>query len=232
MSLATASGRVANFYIVHHADHRGRAPSGGGRESGRLAEPDIPCSMQSTRGGGIQVRTACSRALWIHDSQRAGCNSCGIRFTFYRRRHHCRVCGEVVCRKCTRTVYLVNTASNVGLACIECAIPLASPRSTRPTCDFGVDMPSSWGTRPTCPTFLSSLERLSFDRPPSGCDSECALCIRQLAQGDEAVSLPCHHTFHGGCILPWLTAHDECPTCRHKLPRDATIVPNLFMCPL
>ena len=30
------------------------------------------------------------------------CNSCGVRFSFSERRHHCRNCGYVFCRNCSR----------------------------------------------------------------------------------------------------------------------------------
>ncbi|EQC29994.1 hypothetical protein SDRG_12274 [Saprolegnia diclina VS20] len=171
----------------------------------------------SACGGGIQVRSACSKALWVHDQARPHCNSCTAKFTFLRRRHHCRVCGEVVCRKCTRTVYLVNTSSNVGFACIECAIPLASPRATD-----DLDEPhSSWCMRPTCPTFLCTLERQSLEQLPPE-TPECALCIRELQGPWRVLQLPCHHAFHDACLLPWLKTHDACPTCTYQLPRDTT----------
>lgn len=34
--------------------------------------------------------------VWIPDSQAPTCMSCDLRFTFTKRRHHCRGCGKVV----------------------------------------------------------------------------------------------------------------------------------------
>ena len=39
---------------------------------------------------------------WVEDHERQGCVECGIKFTFTRRRHHCRGCGEIFCGRCSR----------------------------------------------------------------------------------------------------------------------------------
>ena len=42
-----------------------------------------------------------SRAIWISDSQVKRCYLCSNTFTFFNRKHHCRVCGRVFCGNCT-----------------------------------------------------------------------------------------------------------------------------------
>ena len=38
---------------------------------------------------------------WVPDSNRSSCTICKEPFSvFFRRRHHCRACGEVVCYEC------------------------------------------------------------------------------------------------------------------------------------
>ena len=34
------------------------------------------------------------------------------------------------------------------------------------------------------------------------------------------IEMPCEHTFHQECILPWLKEHNSCPKCRFELPTE------------
>ncbi|KAG9410500.1 hypothetical protein AC1031_018541 [Aphanomyces cochlioides] len=38
---------------------------------------------------------------WVPDTERFRCHVCTRNFTSFRRKHHCRMCGEVVCSNCT-----------------------------------------------------------------------------------------------------------------------------------
>jgi anaerobic ribonucleoside-triphosphate reductase len=40
------------------------------------------------------------KAFWMPDSVSKECYECGDKFTTFRRRHHCRVCGQIFCSKC------------------------------------------------------------------------------------------------------------------------------------
>ncbi|OMJ81015.1 hypothetical protein SteCoe_18630 [Stentor coeruleus] len=40
-----------------------------------------------------------NRQYWIPDSETKSCNDCGLNFTAFRRRHHCRFCGMIFCKK-------------------------------------------------------------------------------------------------------------------------------------
>jgi len=39
--------------------------------------------------------------LWIPDEDAVECMMCRVQFRFYRRRHHCRACGKVLCHRCS-----------------------------------------------------------------------------------------------------------------------------------
>lgn len=45
-----------------------------------------------------------SRDFWMKDENATTCFGCGRPFTTFRRKHHCRVCGQIFCSNCTRFV--------------------------------------------------------------------------------------------------------------------------------
>lgn len=45
--------------------------------------------------------------------------------------------------------------------------------------------------------------------------TECAVCLEKFKADDELLSLPCNHSFHKACLLPWIESnHSCCPCCR------------------
>ncbi|XP_070571161.1 1-phosphatidylinositol 3-phosphate 5-kinase-like [Ptychodera flava] len=40
------------------------------------------------------------KQYWMPDSNCKECYDCGDKFTTFRRRHHCRVCGQIFCNRC------------------------------------------------------------------------------------------------------------------------------------
>lgn len=70
---------------------------------------------------------------WVNDKDRACCHLCFKSFTNTRRRHHCRACGEIICRACS--VYKSVDLQTVGLttlrvckACMGSSSTLAADR--------------------------------------------------------------------------------------------------------
>ena len=43
-------------------------------------------------------------------------------------------------------------------------------------------------------------------------NKKCLICLEDMETNQEY--LPCAHSFHGNCIIPWLEQHDECPICK------------------
>ena len=41
-------------------------------------------------------------------------------------------------------------------------------------------------------------------------------------------TLPCGHTFHIACIIPWLAHNPTCPNCRELIPHEKRFVRNSF----
>jgi hypothetical protein len=82
-------------------------------------------------GGSIRRAYAkCSTALdyryvgWVFDDDVDSCMICGDYFTLFRRRHHCRVCGNLICGSCsTGTVRIKEIQSDEKMrACDNCYI--------------------------------------------------------------------------------------------------------------
>eukprot|EP00808_Paulinella_micropora_P020149 g78770.t1 len=53
--------------------------------------------------------------LWEADDARVNCPVCDKAFGFFRRKHHCRMCGRIVCDPCSKqTRPLMYRASPTG----------------------------------------------------------------------------------------------------------------------
>lgn len=79
--------------------------------------------------------------------------------------------------------------------------------------DSGEIVPSSAG--------IDSV-KVDMDKGSVNSISTCAICIEDYEKGDELRQLPCHHTFHVGCIDPWLTQKcSACPLCKFVLEDGA-----------
>ncbi|RLN86482.1 hypothetical protein BBJ28_00003674 [Nothophytophthora sp. Chile5] len=85
----------------------------------------------------IAKQTLILQGNWVPDDSRPACTICSRRFNFmYRRRHHCRLCGDVICKTCyvMRSVPSadidtgrgVSTASAIGQTkfCVRCVMGL------------------------------------------------------------------------------------------------------------
>ena len=90
--------------IVSHAEalgevlRKGSATSGDGLEPGVTSAVDCVISllaMPQFRHGNIECE-------WQPDSARAECGQCRRSFNLFRRRHHCRSCGGLMCSKCVK----------------------------------------------------------------------------------------------------------------------------------
>ncbi|OBS57869.1 hypothetical protein A6R68_11002 [Neotoma lepida] len=117
--------------------------------------------VADSNGGtaGIESRKLSSKTR--RDKEKPGCKSCGETFnSITKRRYHCKLCGEVICRKCSEFKAENSKQSRV---CRECFLeePLvpASPSSDTPTeLKLNAEKASSVDPRPS---LLCSTLRLS-----------------------------------------------------------------------
>uniref|UniRef100_A0A8D0CPF5 Zinc finger FYVE-type containing 9 n=1 Tax=Sander lucioperca TaxID=283035 RepID=A0A8D0CPF5_SANLU len=72
--------------------------------------------------------------VWVPDSQAPVCMKCDVKFTFTKRRHHCRACGKVFCATCCslkcRLMYMDRKEARV---CVTCHSALTSAQSWETT---------------------------------------------------------------------------------------------------
>ena len=50
---------------------------------------------------------------------------------------------------------------------------------------------------------------------PTGRSTEvsCSVCMDDYVDGDRLATMPCGHSFHLGCLRPWLERSRRCPMC-------------------
>ncbi|GMS95691.1 hypothetical protein PENTCL1PPCAC_17866, partial [Pristionchus entomophagus] len=68
-------------------------------------------------------------AVWVPDSEAVRCMSCGrTHFNFFfQRRHHCRACGNVVCRACSSHSLKISSLKKGPVrVCDQCFVKLSS----------------------------------------------------------------------------------------------------------
>ncbi|XP_051957198.1 zinc finger FYVE domain-containing protein 9-like isoform X2 [Xyrauchen texanus] len=81
-----------------------------GRKGSLNALPTQRCSSLGT-----------TAPQWVPDSQAPLCMKCGSKFSFTRRRHHCRACGKVFCVVCCDLRFkLTHLGGKEGRVCVTC----------------------------------------------------------------------------------------------------------------
>uniref|UniRef100_A0A3Q2QAF3 Zinc finger FYVE-type containing 9 n=1 Tax=Fundulus heteroclitus TaxID=8078 RepID=A0A3Q2QAF3_FUNHE len=86
--------------------------------------------LQAGQQGALHRKLGELAPVWVPDSQAPVCMKCDVRFTFTKRRHHCRACGKVFCAACCsvkcRLAYMDRKEARV---CVTCHSALTSVQS-------------------------------------------------------------------------------------------------------
>jgi hypothetical protein len=71
----------------------------------------------------VQSDSGRRMVVWEPDDWSNECHDCNQRFTWYRRRHHCRSCGKLFCHTCTNQRILLKQVNmhNKVRVCEKCA---------------------------------------------------------------------------------------------------------------
>uniref|UniRef100_A0A6A7G6Q8 Pleckstrin domain-containing protein n=1 Tax=Hirondellea gigas TaxID=1518452 RepID=A0A6A7G6Q8_9CRUS len=76
--------------------------------------------------------------VWQKDGSSSRCSVCKANFSVFKRRHHCRRCGQLVCGECskTRAILIANDDKKIQRVCDECIVHLKrkdrNPRQQQP----------------------------------------------------------------------------------------------------
>jgi len=78
------------------------------------------------------------------------------------------------------------------------------------------------GPAPASENRINSIPTVKVTYEQARDSLQCAICMDDFKENDEAKRLPCSHHFHEECISRWLRLHGTCPTCRVTLDGDNT----------
>ena len=131
-----------------------------------------------------------SVVTWKPDKEEKRCRYCGRGFNLRRRKHHCRLCGGIICNQCSHYMTLSETCEREG------------GRETHSNCHCMLDpvlcdCPDFHSLAPPVKTSVLSLKRKKSRRKQQPAEAEA----EAEADDDEKSSelrmcLTCHHLIH------------------------------------
>ncbi|XP_063222322.1 1-phosphatidylinositol 3-phosphate 5-kinase isoform X2 [Bacillus rossius redtenbacheri] len=83
------------------------------------------------------------KQYWMPDSVSKECYYCGERFTTFRRRHHCRVCGQIFCSRCCNQVIpgkIMGCTGDLRVCAYCCKVVLSYLQSSDAEEDLTADL--------------------------------------------------------------------------------------------
>ncbi|NXM67598.1 ZFY16 protein, partial [Serilophus lunatus] len=105
----------------------GLPPSGSCASAGENGDPgeSSPAAGGGQSPGGPEplrspAALPCKQPLWVPDSEAPKCMSCQAKFTFTKRRHHCRACGKVFCGSCCKRKCKLQYMEKEARVCTGC----------------------------------------------------------------------------------------------------------------
>ncbi|NXF89896.1 ZFY16 protein, partial [Eubucco bourcierii] len=97
---------------------------------GKNSDPVCSRESNSETGGNQTSKNAASskipatlswkQPLWVPDSEAPNCMNCRVKFTFTKRRHHCRACGKVFCGGCCKRKCKLQYMEKEARVCTGC----------------------------------------------------------------------------------------------------------------
>lgn len=81
---------------------------------------------------GLEANALCHRSHWVPKSTRSTCARCERPFRLWTKKHHCRLCGDVVCRNCsTQRILIQKKTLRSCDACVSVSVQRISELNRR-----------------------------------------------------------------------------------------------------
>ncbi|NXQ22533.1 ZFY16 protein, partial [Peucedramus taeniatus] len=77
-------------------------------------------TCESTEPRKAPAALSWKQPLWVPDSEAPNCMNCQAKFTFTKRRHHCRACGKVFCGSCCKRKCKLQYMEKEARVCTGC----------------------------------------------------------------------------------------------------------------
>ncbi|KAL4114089.1 hypothetical protein PRIC2_014769 [Phytophthora ramorum] len=75
-------------------------------------------NTRSSRAVALPRLDVIQRTSWVNDEDRFSCHICNKRFSVFKRKHHCRACGEVICNSCSLYHRIQSRSMRVCVSCV------------------------------------------------------------------------------------------------------------------
>ncbi|TYZ67894.1 hypothetical protein PybrP1_010140 [[Pythium] brassicae (nom. inval.)] len=121
-STSTASARRRSLY---HSD------SSSSSSSASSAATAAAAAIRASTVG-LEANALCHPSHWVPKSARSTCTRCERPFRLWTTKHHCRLCGEVVCRHCsTQRILIQKKTLRSCDACVSVSVQRIADFSQR-----------------------------------------------------------------------------------------------------
>ncbi|XP_066195114.1 zinc finger FYVE domain-containing protein 16-like isoform X1 [Sylvia atricapilla] len=98
-----------NVNVVNNSDPGESSSEAGGNQTSESAKPHKTPPALSWK-----------QPFWVPDSEAPNCMNCQAKFTFTKRRHHCRACGKVFCGSCCKRKCKLHYMEKEARVCTGC----------------------------------------------------------------------------------------------------------------
>ncbi|XP_061838047.1 rabenosyn-5 [Nerophis lumbriciformis] len=122
-------------------------------------------SFDRTNSDAAKIRAIEKSVVsWVNDSDVPFCPDCGNKFNIRNRRHHCRLCGSIMCRKCMESVPLPLAQKLINGTREALSVPGRHSQSQSPPIGSGSSMGSRRGSISSLSSVTSMLEEKDDDK--------------------------------------------------------------------